>query len=59
MSLFGDSKKLGLWHGCASSGHDMQASPAGPVLLQAGGRRPGRHCSLINLVSGLALLDPE
>lgn len=60
MSLFGDSKKLGLWRSCASSGHGTQASPAGPVLLQAGGRRSGRHCShmlsLINLVSGLALV---
>lgn len=60
--FLGTAKSLALW-GSASSGHDMQASPAGPALLQAGGRRAGKRCShtlkLVNLVSGLALLDPE
>lgn len=57
--FLGTAKSLGLWCSCGSSDHDIQESPAGPVLLWAEGRGSGEHCrhmsKLINLFSGLAL----
>lgn len=41
----GTAKSLGLWCSRGSSDHDLQASPAGPVLLWAEGRVSGKHCS--------------